>query len=138
MTTTSAPARAEARLRAIMRIDDQYEFKLTRPGLRGEKTKPPTPQPLAHSLGLLVTLGDGGGVDVADISSDTGSTPDIVQAQSGDQGVGLEQQAQWLTDPTAGTEDGDLALGSGGRGEGSDGSLESGSGEHFVGEIRQV
>lgn len=82
------------------------------------------------SLGLLVSLGDGGSVDMADISGDTGRTPDIVQAQSGDERVGLEQQAQGLSDPTAGTEDGDFALGSGGRGEGSGGGLECGSGEH--------
>jgi hypothetical protein len=44
-----------------------------------------------HSLSLLVSLGLSGSVDVADISGNTGSTPDIVKAQSSDQRVGLEQ-----------------------------------------------
>lgn len=86
------------------------------------------------SLGLLVTLGDGRSVDMADISSNTGGTPDIVQAQPSDEGVGLEQEGQGLSDPTASAEDGDFALGTGRGGEGSEGGgFEGGSGEHFGG-----
>jgi hypothetical protein len=85
-----------------------------------------------HSLSLLVSLGLSGSVDVADISGNTGSTPDIVKAQPSDQRVGLEQQRQGLTDSTTGTEDGDLSLGTSGGGEGSGRSSESRSGEHFV------
>jgi hypothetical protein len=87
-----------------------------------------------HSLGLLVTLGNSRGVDMADISSHTRSTPDIVQAQPSDEGVGLEQKGQGLSDPTASAEDGDFALGTGRGGEGSEGGgFESGSSEHFGG-----
>lgn len=69
---------------------------------------------------------------MADISSNTRSTPDIVQAQPGDQRVGLEQKGQGLSDPTASAEDGDFALGTGRGGEGSEGGgFEGGSGEHF-------
>jgi hypothetical protein len=87
------------------------------------------------SLGLLVSLGNGRGVDVADISSDTRGSPDVVQAETGDERVGLEQERQGLTDTTSGTEDGDLSLGTGRGREGSDGSLESGSSEHFGGKF---
>jgi len=72
---------------------------------------------------------------VADISSDTRSSPDIVQAETGDERVGLEQERQGLTDTTSSTEDGDLSLGAGRGREGSDGSLESGSSEHFGGKF---
>jgi hypothetical protein len=71
---------------------------------------------------------------MADISSNTRSTPDIVQAQPSDEGVGLEQKGQGLSDPTASAEDGDFALGTGRGGEGSEGGgFESGSSEHFGG-----
>ena len=71
---------------------------------------------------------------MADISSNTGGTPDIVQAQPSDEGVGLEQKGQGLSDPTASAEDGDFALGTGRGGEGSEGGgFEGGSGEHFGG-----
>jgi hypothetical protein len=86
-----------------------------------------------HSLSLLVSLGKSGGVDVADISGDTGSTPNIVKAQRSDQRIGLEQERQGLSDTTSSTEDGDLSLGtSRGRERSEGGSLESGSSEHDV------
>jgi len=75
---------------------------------------------------------------VADISSNTRSSPDIVQAETGDERVGLEQERQGLTDTTSSTEDGDLSLGAGRGREGSDGSLESGSSEHFGGQVYKV
>jgi hypothetical protein len=42
----------------------------------------------------------GVGVDVRDVSSDTGGTTNIVEGQRGDQGVGLEQERHGLTDTT--------------------------------------
>lgn len=86
------------------------------------------------SLSLLESLGDGSGVDVRNVSSDTGSTPNVVQVQTGDKRVGLEQERQGLTDTTTGTENGDLSLSPGGRGKGSSRGSENvgrGSSKHF-------
>lgn len=72
---------------------------------------------------------------MADISSNTRGSPNVVQAETSDERVGLEQERQGLTDTTSGTEDGDLSLGTGRGREGSDGSLEGGSSEHFGGKF---
>jgi hypothetical protein len=50
------------------------------------------------------------GVDVRDIGSDTWCHADIIEGELGDPRVQLEQQRQWLTDTTGGTEDGDLGV----------------------------
>ena len=57
------------------------------------------------------------GIDVRDISSNTGSAADIVEVKGGDLGVELEEEGQGLADASAGAEDGDLVLAGGGRGE---------------------
>jgi hypothetical protein len=53
-----------------------------------------------HSLGLLVTLDLGGSVDVGDIGSDTWGASDIVEGETGDEWVGLEEERHGLTDTT--------------------------------------
>ena len=58
--------------------------------------------------GRVVALDGGLGVDVGEISSDTGSSTDIVQSQVGDTGVELHQQGERLANAARGTEDGDL------------------------------
>ena len=52
------------------------------------------------SLILLETLDDRVGVDVRDISSDTWSTSDIVEGESGDEGVSLQEKRHGLTNTT--------------------------------------
>lgn len=53
-----------------------------------------------------------GSVDVADISSNTRSTTDIVEAEGGDELVLLEEEGEGLSDTSASTEHGDLGLAS--------------------------
>lgn len=48
------------------------------------------------------------GVDVANISGDTGAATDVVEGELADAGVELEEERQRLADTTAGTEDDDL------------------------------
>ena len=45
-------------------------------------------------------------IDMADVCSDTGCTPDVIQTQSCDERVGLEEKRQWLTDASASAKDG--------------------------------
>lgn len=54
---------------------------------------------------------------MANISSDTRSTTNIVEAQGGDVGVELEQKGQRLANSSASAEDGDLLLASSRGGE---------------------
>lgn len=55
---------------------------------------------LPYSLILLETLDDRVGVDVRDISSDTWGTSDIVEGESGDEGVSLQEERHGLTNTT--------------------------------------
>jgi hypothetical protein len=115
MTTISAPLRADP----MLRDGTMSKRRKNASGL--------------NSLSLLVTLAAGLGVNVRDIGSNTRSTSNVVQAQGGDGRISLQEQRQRLSDTSSGTEDGDLALRSGGGGECSsgEGSCGGGSGEHF-------
>jgi hypothetical protein len=50
------------------------------------------------------------GVDVANVSSDTGCQPNIIQRKVGDTGVELEQKGERLANSTGGAQDGDLGV----------------------------
>lgn len=54
---------------------------------------------------------------MADIGGNTRRTTDIVEAQLRDKGVGLEQERERLADTSSGTENGNLGVPRGGRGE---------------------
>ena len=58
--------------------------------------------------GGLVALDGALGVDVGEISTDTGGAADIVESKLGDSGVELEEEGKGLANATGGTEDGDL------------------------------
>ena len=50
------------------------------------------------------------GIDVRDISSNTGSAADIVEGELCDERVELEEEGQGLANSSAGAENGDLGL----------------------------
>ena len=50
---------------------------------------------------------------MADVSSDSGGSGDIVEGEPGDERVELHKEGKGLADPTGGAEDRDLALGDG-------------------------
>lgn len=77
----------------------------------------------------LVSLDAGLGVDVGDVSSNTGSATDIVEGEVSDAGVHLEEERERLADTTSSTENGDLGKVPGGGGEST--ALDARSGEHF-------
>mmetsp|Transcript_31587 Transcript_31587/g.57387 ORF Transcript_31587/g.57387 Transcript_31587/m.57387 type:complete len:212 (+) Transcript_31587:985-1620(+) len=60
----------------------------------------------AVSTGIALNLD--GGVDVAEVSSDTFNVEEIVESKLGDVLVALEEERKGLTDTTSGTHNGDL------------------------------
>lgn len=48
------------------------------------------------------------GVDVAEVSSDTRGTADVIEGELGNTGVELQEQREGLANATGSTEDGDL------------------------------
>jgi len=61
-------------------------------------------------VALVVALDSALGVDVADISGDTGCATDIVESELSNSGVELEEEGERLTNTTSSTEDSDTGV----------------------------
>ena len=85
-----------------------------------------------HKTRERCTTDHAGSVNVADISSDTGCTTDIIEAQGSDVLVELQEQRKRLANSSSGAEDGDLVLARRGRREaaGLGEGASSRAGEH--------
>jgi hypothetical protein len=53
----------------------------------------------------------GGGVNVANVGSNTGGVDNVKESKVGDGGLVLEEKREGLADTASGTEDGNLAVG---------------------------